>query len=658
MSQSSEQAVPHMSPTLSRPEGADAQGGITHLNRIAADWANRVAVVAVASLMVVALTNIADIVLRNFFQTSLFGVNEINLLLVAVAASACLPNGVARKSALTIDMLTSAVPPKTRAQVELFASLLVVLFFGLLSWRMGVAAYDFWTQGLTTVLLEVPRGPFFMVIAIFLGFAALIQTGLLIEQLQHLLAPQARRQWAVTGAVIAITLAIVADLSGLVGTSRLSGLIPTDPMALSLIMFALMWVLILLAVPIGVAMGLIGVLGTSVLLNMGFSLQVMGAESAVFITRDGLSTLPMFVLMGSFAAVAGIGQDFYRLAQALVGHLRGGLAYASVMACAGFGMLTGSSVATQLSIGRLAMAEMRARKYSVELASGAIASGGTLGQLIPPSSALILYAVLAEESVGRLFVGAIIPGFLAALLYMSAITLWLILRPGHAPRGTFAGFAEIADAVKGSWSVLLLLGAVLGGIYFGFFTELEAGSVGALGAFVIAVARGKLSWGLLWSTMGSVTTTLAMIYTLIFGVTMLSFFFGLSGLPELFTDWITGLGLLPLQIILCLVIAYLVLGTVMDAFAMMVITIPIFVPLVESLGYDPIWWGLMTLVCMEAGQISPPFGLNIFVIKTLDPGIPLWKVFLGVLPFFASTLVKIALLIVFPALVTWLPSTM
>lgn len=658
MTQLSETTGPAGTPLSSGDKPSRLAERLAGLNRNAADWANRVAIVAVASLMVVALSNIVDIVLRNLFQTSLFGVNEINLLLVAVAASACLPNGVARKSALTIDILTSALPEAITFQARVAASLLTALFFGLLSWRLGVSAYEFWTQGLTTVLLEVPRGPFFMVIAVFLGFAALVQLGLLLETVVSTITPGAPRRAIATCAVVLVVLAAIADLAGAFGDSILTAAITRDALSLSLLMFGLMWLLVLLAVPIGVAMGLIGVLGTAILLNMDFSLQVMGAESAVFITRDGLSTLPLFVLMGSFAAVAGIGQDFYRLAQALVGHLRGGLAYASIMACAGFGMLTGSSVATQLSIGRLSMIEMRARNYSVELASGAIASGGTLGQLIPPSSALILYAVLAEQSVGRLFVGAIIPGFLAAALYMGVVTVWLMLRPKNAPRGDFAGFAEIAAATRGAWSVLVLLGLVLGGIYFGFFTELEAGSVGAIGAFMIAVARGKLNWSLLWRTMGDVTGTLAMIYTLIFGVTMLSFFFGLSGLPELFVDWITGLGLTPLQIILCLVLAYLVLGTVMDAFAMMVVTIPIFVPLVEGLGFDPIWWGLMTLVCMEAGQISPPFGLNIFVIKTLDAEIPLRKVFLGVLPFFFSTIVKIVLLIAFPALVTWLPSTM
>ena len=351
-------------------------------------------------------------------------------------------------------------------------------------------------------------------------------------------------------------------------------------------------------------------------------------------------------------------QTANRLAHALVGHVRGGLAHASILACAGFGTLTGSSVATQMSIGKIGLHEMRERGYSTELSAGAIAAGGTLGQLIPPSSALILYGVLTEQSIGQLFVGAFLPGLIAAFLYMGAVTAWVMIYPDHAKKGERPQLHEVIEAFKHAWAVILLLIVVLGGIYLGFFTELEAGSVGAVGAFLLAVARGKITKEGFWSTLANTTSTLAMMYSLLFGAIMLTFFFGISGLPQAFVAFMTGFDLTPIQIVLCLVLCYLVLGTAMDAFAMMIITIPIFVPLVESLGFDPIWWGIMTLVCMEAGQISPPFGLNMFVIQSLAPDIPMRKVYKGSWPFFASTVLKIGLLLAFPALVTWLPSTM
>lgn len=301
---------------------------------------------------------------------------------------------------------------------------------------------------------------------------------------------------------------------------------------------------------------------------------------------------------------------------------------------------------------------MQRHKYSTALSAGSVAAGGTLGQLIPPSSALILYAILTEQSVGRLFVGAIIPGVLAVILYMGSITVWLWLRPQDAQKHPRSSLREIAVAARGSWSVLLLLGAVLGGIYGGIFTDLEAGSVGAAGAFLIALGRGRLTRATFWKTIGDSTGSLAMIYSLIFGVIMLSFFFGISGVPQAFTAFINGLNLSPMGVVLALVCCYIVLGTVMDPFAMMVITIPFFVPLVTGLGYDPIWWGIVTIICMEAGMISPPFGLNMFVIASLDRTIPMSTVYRGSWPFFASTLVKIGLLLAVPSLVTWLPSTM
>ncbi|WP_368518167.1 TRAP transporter large permease, partial [Rhizobium sp.] len=364
------------------------------------------------------------------------------------------------------------------------------------------------------------------------------------------------------------------------------------------------------------------------------------------------------LLMGAFAGVAGIGQDLYRLSYALIGHIRGGLAHASILACAGFGTVTGSSIATQMTIGRIALKEMQDRNYSAALASGTIAAGGTLGQLLPPASALIMYAVMTQQSVGKLFIGAVIPGLVAAMLYMLTISVWLWLRPQDAPKGPRSSLAEIATAVKSSWSVLVLLTLVLGGIYLGLFTELEAGSIGAIGAFLLAVARGKLNRSAFWKTMGESTHSLAMIYSLLFGAQLVTFFFGVSGVAQAFITFLDSFGLSATSVIIILILCYLVMGIFIDAFAMMLITIPIFVPIVHALGYDPIWWGIMTLICMEAGQIHPPFGLNIFVISALDPKIPLNTVFRGCWPFFGSTIVKIILLLLFPALATWLPHAM
>ncbi|MCB1419389.1 MAG: TRAP transporter large permease subunit [Notoacmeibacter sp.] len=620
--------------------------------------ARRVSSVAVACVLGIAFANVLDIVLRNFFAKSLFGLNEINAYLVAIAAATCLPYGLHVGAALMIRVLESHVRPTLKLAMALISSLLVTVFFALVAWRVGDVAWNMARTGQTTIMTNIATAPFVFAMTLALAIAALVMLAKVAGNVGSITAKASSSGMLLSAISVSMILWATLALLGFLPASAFGALKPSNPLVLALVVFIGMWVLIMLTVPIGIAMGISGIVGTAALLSPTASLDVLGSEITNFITQDAMSVLPLFLLMGAFATVAGIGSDLYRFANALVGHIRGGLAHASILACAAFGTLTGSSVATQMSIGRIALQEMRQRNYSTELASGAIAAGGTLGQLIPPSSALILYAILTQESVGQLFIGAILPGILATLLYMCAVAVWLMIFPQHAVPGPKSPTSELIAAAKGAWSVLLLLGVVLGGIYFGLFTELEAGSVGAAGAFLIALSRGKITRDSFWSTMADTTRALAMMYSLIFGVTMLTFFFGISNVPNAFVDFVNSLGLSPLGVVISLVICYLILGTAMDAFAMMVITIPIFVPLVTSLGFDPIWWGVMTIMCVEAGMISPPFGLNIFVISALDPSIKLSRVYRGCWPFFASSVVKITLLILFPWLVTWLPGTM
>lgn len=646
--------------TLAKSGGRAATGSLVWSRVTAAllGVTQRFALLAVVAILLVAILTCADIVGRSFFSASIYGLNEITALLVAVAVSACLPFALARGGTLSIDVLTSRFTTSAQSWLAIISALTIVCFMGLLSWRVGVTAMDMVRMNETTMLTGMPRAPFFFAMAIAFGIAAAVVLTVTLAALACQIA-QSRGSsvlWLVLGVLPVI--ALWASLAGFIPSTPLTAILPRAALPLALVLMAALWAMILLSIPIGVGMGTVGLVGTVAMLGSGPALSVFGSEISGFVTKDGLSVLPLFLMMGAFAGVAGIGKDLYNLSNALIGHVRGGLAHASILACAGFGTLSGSSIATQMSIGKIALGEMRARNYSSELASGAIAAGGTLGQLIPPSSALILYAILAQQSVGRLFVGAVIPGLLATFLYMAVVAVWLWINPRHAERSEFQGFAAIARAFAGAWSVILLLTLVLGGIFTGLFTELEAGAVGAAGAFLIALARGRINRATFWSTMGEMTGSLAMIYSLIFGVVMLSFFFGVSGLPGAFIGFIQDVGLSPFATVLALILCYLVLGTVMDSFAMMMVTIPIFTPVVIALGYDPIWWGLMTIICMEAGMISPPFGLNMFIITSLDETIPIRTVYRGTWPFFASTVVKIALLVAFPALVTWLPGTM
>lgn len=617
----------------------------------------RIAFLAVASLLLVALSTVVDVILRNVFGVALYGLNEVSALFVAIAAATCLPYGLVAGAALDVDLVSHLLSERGKRWLAFAGSTLGVVFFAVLGYRVWLVAGQMAASNQSALMTGLPIAPFFGVMAVAIGLGAVAMLIQAARAATALLDGRPRTVMLMTAILLVIGHATLA-LCGLVDTSVYMSLVPSNPVVFAVLTIVALWAIIMLMVPLGVAMGLVGLVGIAALFGSGPALSVVGTEVASFVVQDSLSVLPLFLLMGAFASVAGIGADLYRLSYALVGHIRGGLAYASILACAGFGTVTGSSIATQMTIGRIALQEMKGRNYSPALASGTIAAGGTLGQLLPPSSALILFAVMTEQSVGKLFIGAVFPGILAALLYMLTITVWLWLRPGDAVAGKRSSLAEIGSAVRGAWSVLLLLVLVLGGIYFGFFTELEAGSVGTVGAFLIALARGRLNPQRFWNTMGESVHSLAMIYSLMFGAIILTFFFGISGVPQAFTAFLDGFNLSPTSIIIILVLTYLVLGTFMDGFAMMLITIPIFVPLVTSLGYDPIWWGIMTLICMEAGQISPPLGLNIFVISALDPKIRITTVFRGCWPFFGSTVVKIVLLLLFPSLVTWLPSAM
>jgi tripartite ATP-independent transporter DctM subunit len=415
---------------------------------------------------------------------------------------------------------------------------------------------------------------------------------------------------------------------------------------------------ILLLVPVAAAMIVIGVVGTAVLIGMPKALNVLGSETVGLITNPELALIPLFMMMGAFASISGMASDVYRLAHAALGFQRGGIALATIAGCAGFGALTGSSVATAATIGAVALPEMRKRGYSTELAAGCVAAGGTLGQLVPPSTAIVLYAILVEESIGKLYVAVLVPGALSVVMYMIAIAVVVRMRPDAAPGRDRFDAGELWQALRRSLAVFVLFALVIGGIYSGVFTVTEAAAVGAVLTFLIALSRGTLGRGRLWHLVGETTRSVTMIYLMIIGALLVSFFMESSGLPVALTDAISASGLPPLAIIYILVIAYIVLGTALDSFTIMIVTAPIVAPLIVHLGYDPIWWGIMMVVLCELGVVSPPFGLNLFILKTLDANVTIGAVFRGVMPFVTADCIKVVILIHLPILVLWLPQAM
>ena len=419
-----------------------------------------------------------------------------------------------------------------------------------------------------------------------------------------------------------------------------------------------MFLLILLHIPIGIAMAVSGFIGFGILSNFGSAATLFATEPVGVISNLDLAVIPLFLLMGSFAGVSGLSGDLYRLAHAFLGHRRGGLALATIGGCAGFGAVCGSSLATAATMGRVALPEMLNRGYSPALASGSIAAGGTLGMLIPPSVIMVVYAFLAEQFVLTLFIAALIPALIAVLFHFIAIGVCVRINPEAGPAVELMRWSERWKVAQESWGVLLLLIAVIGGIYGGVFTVSEAASLGAGLAFLFTIGRGKLTAESFWFVLKETASNTAMIYLIISGASIFTYFISTTKMPDALVTSIIALDLPPLVIIGILMIVYLILGSVFDTIAAMVITMPFVYPLVVGVGYDPIWWGIVLVMVIEIGMITPPIGMNVFVIYGVAKTIPLGTIFRGIVPFLIADLARLTLIILFPILALWLPLAM
>lgn len=431
-----------------------------------------------------------------------------------------------------------------------------------------------------------------------------------------------------------------------------------DPLTTGLLGLAAMFVLIALHVPIGIAMGIVGVVGCGLIIGWGPAVTLVATEPSAAISSEGLAVIAMFLLMGNFAHVGGLSAELYRLAYAFFGHRRGGLAMATIGACAGFGAVCGSSVATAATMAKVALPEMLQRDYSKSLAAGTIAAGGTLGMIIPPSVLMILYGILTENSIIALFLAGVIPGLVAVVTYVGAIMIYTRVYPNSAPVGPLVPWSERRKIFGSSWAVIVLAAVVSGGIYSGIFTVTEAASVGAVMAFLIAWLRKRLTGPSFLGCFGDAATNTGLIFVIIIGASIFSYFATLSGLPAATVGWIESLSLPPYAVILMLQLMYLVLGSIFDTVAAMVLTLPFVYPLVTGMGFDPIWWGVINIVVMEIGMITPPIGINVFVLHGVARDVPLATIFRGIVPFFFADLVRLALLTFFPFLSLWLPGVL
>lgn len=418
---------------------------------------------------------------------------------------------------------------------------------------------------------------------------------------------------------------------------------------------AILFILLLAGLPIGVSLGLVGSAGLAIVIGFEPALIKAGVIVLETLTRYELGTLPLFLLMAHLCSAANASRDFFDAAAKLVGHHRGGLALASVGGCAGFGAVNGSSLATTATMGLVALPEMRKRGYADTLATGCVAAGGTLGQIIPPSGALIVFGIIAEQSIGKLFTAAIVPGFTQLLFYCVVILVITRLYPGIAPPSERASGQERLGALGRIWDLLALVLFVIAGIALGWLTPTEAASIGAVGALLLCIRRGRLTRETLALALRETLVTSGLIFAVIIGSLLFSVFISVTGVAELVADSAVEAGLGPIGTMFVIALALLALGSVLDGLALMLLATPILLPVVGDYGLSTIWLGIFIVRAMEIGFIHPPIGLNLYVIQGIAPDVSLGRIFKGVLPFLVSDLFHLALLILFPAMVLWLP---
>ncbi len=422
--------------------------------------------------------------------------------------------------------------------------------------------------------------------------------------------------------------------------------------------FVLLFVLMLLRVPVGMAMGLVGVTGFGLITGFGPALKLIGQTSMRTVTDYTFGVIPMFLLMGAFVSNSGMSRELFRAANTFIGHLRGGLGFATIIACAGFAAISGSSVATAATFSTVAYPEMRRFNYPRAFAAGTIAAGGTLGAMFPPSTVLVVYGIITEQDISKLFMAGVVPGLVAVCMYILTIMLIGLWRPGALPAGEKSSNAERLAAIKDVWAPLLLFIFVIGGLYGGLFTPTEAGGMGAGGAFIIGVARRKLGREAILNSLLQATRTAAAVFTVLIGALLFGYFLTITGTPQRVTEFLTGLSLGRYGVLALILLMYLVLGCLMDAMAMIILTVPIIFPVITALGFDPIWFGVIIVMTVELGLIHPPVGMNVFVIKSVVGELSFSTIFKGVAPFIVTDLIRLAILVAFPTLATWLPSLM
>ncbi len=611
-----------------------------------------ISIVGAVVLAIMMLLTAADVILRYLFSRPIAGSYELTVFMMSLLVAFSLAYTGVQKAHIRIDVVINKLSDRVRAFIDSITYLVSVGILGVITWQSILYAQMLKAGGNTSGTLFIPIYPF--VYAVAFG-SALLAIVFFINLLEFVSQTTQKTRWHVQLGLILGVIIIAALFSVPIFRESIPHI---GSVTAGFIGMGVLIILMFTGMPIAVVMAVLGFLGMVYVNGFMAGVSIMGTTPYSEASSYNMSVIPLFTLMGLLCFHSKLSQELYYAAYKWLGHLPGGLAITTVGACAAFAAVTGSSLAEVATMGMVAVPEMKKYRYNPSLATACIAAAGGIGILIPPSIILVIYGILTEESIGKLFLAGFIPGVLQAVIYM--VTIYMICKrnPLMGPPGERSGIMERFTSLKASWGVIALFVLVIGGIYFGVFTPTEAGGVGAFGAFILALGRRQLSWKGFVDSLTETGKITAMVFFILIGATLLSYFLAVTKLPFELSNFVAGLGINRYAAFAVIVVIYLVLGCVMSSIAMVVVTIPIIFPVVVALGFSPIWFGVIIVILVELAMITPPYGINVFILQGIAKDVPSYTIFRGVVPFVIAGICEIILLTAFPQIATILPSLM
>ncbi len=631
-----------------------SMAGLAVLIRRGLEWPGRLSIYAGAAaiILMVAIT-VGDVVLRNGFSLVIPGSLEITGLMTILVTLCAVGVVEVERNHIQVDLVLRALPEAIRRPTIAGGLMLTLMIVAVTATRVIHQALYQHSNGIVTGVLELPQWPFFLAAALFLIFMAIALLANLAEALAEVFELENARALA----VLALWALLTAGVTFLCfNPDSLQTWLSRD--VLGLLSITLCFALIFLGVHVAAAMAVAAVMGVSLLITPAASLTSLGTTAISVVSDQTWSVVPLFTWMGLIVVASGFAGELYKAAYRWIGHAPGGLASASTVACAGLSSIVGDTLSGVYSMGSIALPQMRAYGYDMKLATASVACAATIGVMIPPSIAFIIYGMITEVSIGKLFMAGILPGALFAIILIGLITLRATLNPALAPRGEKSSWTERFEASKSTWPIILLMLLVLGGIYAGLTTPNEAAGLGVFGALTIALVMRRLTLQTLWQSITQTLRLTAGIILIFMFAMIFSRFIAISGLTQQLADLVIGMQLGKYQIIIAILLFYMVIGMFMNALPALVLTVPLFYPIAMSAGFDPVWFGVLVVIMVELGVVTPPIGVNVFAISALAKDVPMYDIFKGILPFWIAYLILIGLIVVFPGIALFLPSLM